>query len=394
MSANYKQLPSIQYYHASLSGPRPMDLERLDSLIPIDRPTGMARSTNQITYRTYLESIEAVLSRRWDQIMEVIAEFHTEDNFQIKEIRIITEKHGGDYHPARIDIRTEDSEVSFVMNVALTERGRDRLIREFNVLRHLDSKFPARFVPKTYFINENVELDFVGREIPVRMFLGEWFTGFHEFHVTNIDNKKSQCLMLWDMELGYREMSARESHDIYRQAASILTYYYNLEDFSEIHPWHHAAGDFVVSTSGNQVSVKLITARQYAPRVSFSEYHIENRVEALKLFFANLTIRNRLDRLDGVRDIVWADNYCLQATVEGFWAGLQMQVKTGLCSEEVLMQSRKALTSISLVDLTQVFSSILSSYDSVSPDRPVISDNLADHILHVYKIVQQTDQNL
>jgi hypothetical protein len=366
-----------------------MDLERLESYVLIDRPNGTAGSNYQITYRSYLESIETVLSQKWDQVMDAIAELHSDDRFQIEEMRIITEKHGSDYHPARISVLTDQLTVSLVMNVALTERGRKGLTRECDVLRLLNDKFPARFVPKVYFLSEISLLRSLDSEIPIRMFLGEWFDGYHEFHITDVGEKKSRSVVLWDMERGYREMSVSESQEIYRQAARILTYYYNMEDFSEIFPWHHAAGDFVASMSGDQIHVKLITTRQYTSRVSFSKDLSENRLEALMLFLANLTIRNRLDRLDGVREIVWADNRCLRATLEGFWDGLQMKVESGLCGNETLEQCRNMLSSISPEELTQIFAAVVSSYDPASPDLPVISDNLADHILYVFKTLKQ-----
>ena len=394
MLKNNKQLPTIQFYWASPSGPKPMNLERLKSYVPIDRPNGVSESTYQITYRSYLESIKSVLSRKRDQFMEAIIESQPNDSFQIEEIRIITEKHGSDYHPARISVLTEQSTVSFVMNVALTNRGRESLTREFDVLRYLDDKFPVRFVPKVYFLSEIAQLESVDGEIPIRMFLGEWFEGFHEFHIADVGEKKSRSVVLWDMDLGYREMSVSESQEIYRLAALILTYYYNANDFSEIFPWHHAAGDFVASMSGDQIRVKLITARQYAPRVSFSEDLSENRLDGLMLFFASLTIRNRLDRLDGVREIVWADNRCLRATVEGFWAGLQMKVESGLCSDEALLQCRNMLSSISPEELTQVFVAVVSSFDPASPDMPMIRENLADHVLHVFKTINEMFQDL
>ena len=57
------------------------------------------------------------------------------------------------------------------------------------------------------------------------------------------------------------------SIEVYRQAAFILTLYYDVETFEQIFPWHHAAGDFVVKADEGAVDVRLVTARQYAPMI-------------------------------------------------------------------------------------------------------------------------------
>lgn len=371
-----------------------MDHERLESHLPIDRPGGAVQSAYQITYRSYLEAIKAVILQKWDQILEVFTELLPDSDHRIEEIRIIAEKHGSDYHPARISIQTERSTVSFVMNVALTDRGKERLAGDFNILRHMGGELPARFVPSVYFLSEDIDPTPIGKNMRISMFLAEWFDEFHEFHISDVADTKDRRVVLWDTKDGYRALSSSDSQAIYRQTATILTYYYNVEDFSEIFPWHHAAGDFIASIVGEELRVKLITVRQYAPRVSFPQSTDDNQLDALLLFFANLTIRNRLDRLDGVHEIVWADNHCLRATVQGFLDGLRMKMDSRMCGAGLLSQCRKSLSSLSPVDLTQLFASVVGSYDPASPDMPVITDNLADHILQVYKTIQQISEGL
>ena len=75
--------------------------------------------------------------------------------------------------------------------------------------------------------------------------LEDWFEGYHEFHISK-DNEGKQQLKLWDFDHGYKNLSQEQSFEIYKKASKILTLYYDLEDFSQIFPWHHAAGDFVV----------------------------------------------------------------------------------------------------------------------------------------------------
>jgi len=72
------------------------------------------------------------------------------------------------------------------------------------------------------------------------------------------------------------------------------------------HPsWHHAAGISCKEHWG-VVDVRLTTARGYEPLVIFIEDQDINPVMALLYFFLDLTVRMRLDRWEGVGEIVWA----------------------------------------------------------------------------------------
>ena len=70
---------------------------------------------------------------------------------EIKEIRIFSEKHGSDYHPARVEVCLPDQVIPFVMNVALTERGRFVIPNEFKVLGELNRKYDLALSPQSLF---------------------------------------------------------------------------------------------------------------------------------------------------------------------------------------------------------------------------------------------------
>jgi hypothetical protein len=81
----------------------------------------------------------------------------------------------------------------------------------------------------------------------------------------------------------------------------------------QIFPWHHAAGDFVIRVDGEKTSVKMITVRDYVPMAGIeTEPDSEQAIlDALVIFFIHLSVRMRLDRLDGVNEVVWAPDACL-----------------------------------------------------------------------------------
>jgi hypothetical protein len=300
-------------------------------------------------------------------------------------IDIISEKHGSDYHPARIRVKWDHDECSFVMNVALTERGASRMRTEFETLRALSPKRP-RFLPAAHFFAETPPPR--GMSHPVTMFLGEWFDGFHEFHVTP-HSTPGWSLTLWDMQTGPTLLCHEECLEILREASYILTHYYHPLSFEEIYPWHHAAGDFVAARSPFGMKVKLVAARQYATLVEFSGEDPAYVIEALLLFFANLSLRMRLDRVDGTGESAWMAFPCAQAIIEGFIRGVREKTEPVMGGNLTLFQAFYAFVrTMGPRDWASVFRTIFESYDPAAPDTPVIEAHLADHILEVYGIMK------
>ena len=97
------------------------------------------------------------------------------------------------------------------------------------------------------------------------MFLGEWFEGYNEFHISLDPADEKHKIIVWDHEHGNYFLSTDQTKALYRQAAKILTCYYNVETFEQISSWHHAAGDFVLKCQNDEIDLKLITVRQYRP---------------------------------------------------------------------------------------------------------------------------------
>ncbi|MGW8186753.1 MAG: hypothetical protein ACWGNK_05790, partial [Desulfobacterales bacterium] len=104
---------------------------------------------------------------------------------------------------------------------------------------------------------------------------------------------------------------------------------YDLETFEQIFSWHNAAGDFIVKTDGGQIDLRLITVRKYAPLFADASGDVDTIVQAMLIFWLNLSIRIRLDRLDGVGEFGWADDDMLDAALTGFFDGLALQVRFG-----------------------------------------------------------------
>jgi hypothetical protein len=378
----------VIYLCATPQGPIPFDSEALNSFLPFTRSEAGSGSRSGITYGSYLDAVQAFLDRHHKEFWGVVYRRLGTTRELVSSVDIIAEKHGSDYHPARVSVRSGEAGCSFVVNVALSERGKQRLVEDFANLRKLDEIFQPGFIPEAYFRDEQAVLNCDGEGVVSVMFMGEWLEGFHEFHLTPSDNESSQ-IILWDSYSGYVRLSAKQAHDIYRQAAFILTWYYNPETCQEIFPWHHASGDFVARIDGNTVEVKLITVRQYASRAASRDLSRVDRLNHLFLFFANLTVRMRLDRFDGIGDMAWAGSGNVNACIEGFLDALTQKITQNLCDRQLIGEFLGEARRISPGDLANIFQIVLESYNEDAPDFPLIKNNFQDHILQTYLALRE-----
>jgi hypothetical protein len=265
------------------------------------------------------------------------------------------------------------------MNVAVTARGKAWVCREFEVLQYLNSKYDFPFLPRAYFQGEA----FLSS---MPMFLGDWFQGYHEFHLSIDKEDGSQKLVFWDTDKGHCYLSRPRVRQVYSQAAKILTLYYDIKTFEQIFPWHHAAGDFVVKTHEKSMDVKLVTARQYAAMLEPAEGVSVH--EALLFFLLNLTLRMRLDRLDGVGAVAWADDESMDATLEGFVEGLWTKERQGVIEIGFVDGFVQHVRSLAKEDLSFRFHALIDACDQAAPDIPVIRDHLERHILKFYSALR------
>ena len=337
------------------------------------------------TVRTFLENDEceifcSILSRRLQQNV---------GHRDILEIHICLEKHGEFYHPARIEVLAFHQKISFVLNVAVSEMGINVIKEEYHCLSKLNAEFSHCFLPEVYGLGE---VESPGGH-KFRMFLGHWFEGYHEFHVSRDPSDRQNKIIVWDDHWGRFYLSSGQSADLYRQAARILTYYYNVESFGQIFPWHHGAGDFVVKIDNDDLDLKLITVRGYTPLLdNLSDlYNAENDVElmlqALLIFFLNLSVRMRLDRYDGVGDIVWADGLAVQSTLDGFFDGLTLKPSVAAMPDSIEKCFRYYLSVCTKEDLYELSKAAVQTFNRQAPEVRVIKQHLKEHVGELNRVI-------
>ena len=284
-----------------------------------------AEGESALRYGPYLGAVRNLLLRdNGKKILAVLARrlgrFVALEELDGIEIR--TEKHGACYHVARADVSVSGERISFAVNVAVSDTARVELERDFRLLRRLTNRDNYTFLPQVYFKGAGMYRE---PGTPLRwlhMFVAEWFWDYHEFHLHRDQADGSNRMLLWDQDRGSRYLSEHQCVDLYRLGAKILTLYYNWNNFKQIYPWHHAAGDFVLREREDTVDLRLVTVRDYTAVVDFTTHKKAGKLFALTLFFLHLTIQMRIDRLDGVGDVVWADDFCLEGVVLGFFEGL------------------------------------------------------------------------
>jgi hypothetical protein len=315
---------------------------------------------------------------------------------EIEEIRIFLDKHGEFYHPSKIETVLQAVKIPFVLNVAVTNVGRKCAQREYGLLKKLNTQYPDSFVPIVYGQGSVfIKMD----RAEVRMFLGEWFERFNEFHISLDPDDKKYKIMVWDHEHGNFFLTPYQTMELYRQAAKILTYYYNIETFEQIFSWHHGAGDFVLKCHKDSIELKLVTVRQYRSMyenntiVSESiEPDSELILEALLVFFLNMTIKMRIDRLDGVGDIVWSDDVAIKGILKGFFEALALKPLFSMFSEPLDHCFRQHLLSCRRADFFDLNHAIVHTYPSQAPEISVIQQHLEKHVEDLYNSIRQLEK--
>jgi hypothetical protein len=294
-------------------------------------------------------------------------------------IRVHLAKHGAFYHPAKVAVGVGGRRTEFVLNVAVADAGRALIYKEFRILQRLRREVSPAWIPAVF---EYGEVARRGRP-PAAMFLGEWLSGFHEFHLTRRGPRGKTAIVVWDPEADRRFLDRLEARAVYAGAARILTHYFNPVTGACIGSWHHAAGDFVVSLAEAEPAVRLITIRDYRPlrcATTGPGDSLPELLESLLLFFLNLSIRMRLDRLDGVGEVVWSDSVAVDGSLDGFLQGLC--AKSGLPGAPIPtdLLFRQYALSLGPGYLLEVCRGLLARAHLDSPDPHTAAAHLDEHV--------------
>jgi len=327
-----------------------------------------------LTYGEYFSAVEAFVGLCPDV-------FSPKNAPSFDNVSIFLEKHGAFYHPSRIAVQKGDHLDQYVLNVAFSEPGREHLGNEYNTLKMLEEKYAYGFLPKVFACQEIA----VHSAKTVSMFTGEWFGSFHEFHVSGMALNDFGRTRVWDPANTDCFLSRDHAHHVYAQAAKALTACYDIESFEHVAAWHHAAGDFVVNLDmAEKPQVKLVTVRRYTPIINFGEKSAEAVFNGLLLFLLDLSIRMRLDRLDGVKEICWLDDFVVGATLSGFFQGLTLQVENHRIPDGFIDGYKIFLADIDLATFKDLFTSMANRLPEGSADTAIVQAHIEKHVHTFY----------
>ena len=135
----------------------------------------------------------------------------------VREWRVIAEKHGAFYHPARVEAATERGTALIAANVALSDTGRAAAEREFAVLASLKSGFSRSFAPMAYGKGHAPCQKNEGGVMEAEAFFCQWYKGYCEFHLSCNPAGPTQEIVVWDNARGHFFMTPRQAAVLYEK---------------------------------------------------------------------------------------------------------------------------------------------------------------------------------
>lgn len=296
----------------------PVELDAASASLPL--PQGPEGDAPLLTYGPYLDSLERFLFHDECRTLRkavCLLRGAPITSEHLRTVDIISEKHGALYNVARVHVVLSEGECTLALCSATTDPQKGVMAREAQALREVRTVLKEDLLPRVLLEGEALYADKEGDSKTLSVLVTGWFDNFHEFHATRTEPDAPLATVVWEGERGRTLLEDASAAQIYREAARLLTLCYDAESARQVYPWHHAAGDFIVRREGGAIEVRLITVRDYV-RLMPEEVDESNALLALIHFFLNLSVRMRLDRLDGTGDLVWMERPCLGACVAGF----------------------------------------------------------------------------
>jgi hypothetical protein len=301
-------------------------------------------------------------------------------SFPIPErIDVVLEKHGEFYHPARIITPSRERARAFVLNVAVTATGVEWMENETEALRQVAGRLPAGTIPCVYGVG-NITYE---SDRHFCMFLADWFEDCHEFHLSIDPRDGEQKIIVWNYQQAPFFLPPDHAKDVYYKAAYLLTRAYDPQTTRQIYPWHHASGDFILRNREDGVDLKLISVRQYGPTLTTGKSQSlddDARQMAAMVFFANLTLRNRIDRFDGTGDMAWAGDEVVAPTVAGFRHALTASLAATM---------RGMLTRFDEDDWVELLTAVVAQYLLMPAEKELLARYTASHAIVLRDVISQ-----
>jgi hypothetical protein len=123
--------------------------------------------------------------------------------------------------------------------------------------------------------------------------------------------------------------------------------------------------------------------------VHFDRVAETDRLVAAIHFLLNLSLRVRLDRLDGVAGPAWINDFAVHAAVDGFFAGLQATYATNRLVLGSLKDFLDVIQSFDAHEILDMYESLLHIYEAEDQDDfRLIQAKLPEHAAQLHTVLQ------
>ena len=300
----------------------------------------------------------------------------------LKHVGIHLVKHGAFYHPSLIIADAHGTRVYLVLNVAVSPNGRKIIDREYRNFIRLHTELPTPRLPLVFGRGNGICQE--GRTLP--MFLGQWLEGYYEFHLTN-DETGAQQVLVWDTDQGHRILSQPQVDELLKQAAYLLAYAYNPLTFEAIQNWHHAAGDFVVGLKNDELDVRLISVRKYAPMFESTGPDVADILDSVLVYLIHVSLRLRIDRLRGTNGMACFPPRTVPAICRGFFLGLQSAAALRDLPEDFVPTVKQYIRLCRPSELAAMIRSVINKSASDTEERILLEGSREEHIAALGKVL-------
>ncbi len=365
--------PLFRFLVATENGDAPADEEWFARPVPVSRQGTAAAG---LDFRAYFGLIEEALSGEGAVILSSALGGRLPE-----AVAVTAEKHGALYHPARITAEGGGARALLCANVALTDAARFLALREASILARLYGEFPGKSVPRA--------LGFTTAEsggFTAGVLFTEWLAGFNEFHLTRLPESNGIRCRVWDTASGPYILPDADLGRVLEAAARILSRHYDPVSTAQIYPWHHAAGDFAVRREpSGEFSVRLVTARGYGSIFGGPESGLPGPLTAGLYFFADTTLRMRLDRDNGTGELLLAPEALVPSILSGFFAGLSDRGKMTGQHAGFSDGLRRHLKDAGPEALAEAAAELLAACDPRSPDPAFLAPHVRSHAQAIWR---------
>ncbi len=367
------------------------DIELGDSQLHLPFKITPTQSHPFLILRDYFEAIKSFIlgdaRKAFERILEEVLGSPVSLN-DVDMLLIRSEKHGAFHHVASIEFIMNKAAAKFALATFLSSnehwfRNECANLEEIQLLTK-----PYQFTPRLYLKGRH-EIARRGQAETLFFMVSQWLEGYHEWHLYRRSNEKGSNITVWDDDQGHRPVSRQEAREIFYEIGFILTYCYDFAEHRRVGRWSNAAGDFVVGSKAGSTEVMLTTVRDYAPVVDIESLKSNQPLMPLTFFFFETLTLARLDRHEGVGNLLWCEDWCIFPVIKGIFDALEEKASQGKLPPTMPSEFLLLLKSFTPEEIETLLQYTLTQLGNTNPQLPgYLTLRLAQHAQELYDTIQ------